>query len=258
MILSHRHRFLFVHCRKCAGSSCTVYLNRFLGPEDLQVGAWMETRRAGGRYNRRFWRESISPEGLREIAGLVGSKLCRGNLPKLPSILHAAQKRMYQRRLGDSPAHPTAKTLKQWAPREWETYFTFCFVRNPFSRLVSDYRWRTRSRQRDVSFSEFLARLADPDRPDPEGVVPRAVGNWPMYTLNDRIAVDFVGKVESLFDGMSTACERIGIPFDAADFPHAKSRQTDDTGYRTFYTDADVELASSLCRHEIESFDYQF
>ncbi|MBC7144148.1 MAG: hypothetical protein H5U24_01950 [Thioclava marina] len=47
MILSHAHRFIFLHNRKTAGSSISVALARYLGPEDLQLSAIVETLREG-------------------------------------------------------------------------------------------------------------------------------------------------------------------------------------------------------------------
>ena len=38
MILSRKHRFIFLHNRKKAGSSVTVSLSRYLGPWDTQIG----------------------------------------------------------------------------------------------------------------------------------------------------------------------------------------------------------------------------
>jgi hypothetical protein len=37
MIISHAHKFIFLHARKCAGSSVTAYLNPLLGPDDIQI-----------------------------------------------------------------------------------------------------------------------------------------------------------------------------------------------------------------------------
>jgi hypothetical protein len=39
MIISHKHRFIFVHCCKTAGSSVACSLSRYLGPNDLQFSA---------------------------------------------------------------------------------------------------------------------------------------------------------------------------------------------------------------------------
>ena len=54
MIISHKHKFIFMHSRKCAGSSMEVMLNKHLGPNDIQIGSWPETILAGGSMNNRL------------------------------------------------------------------------------------------------------------------------------------------------------------------------------------------------------------
>ena len=38
MIISYRHKFIFMHSRKTAGSSVTALLSHHLGPQDIQLG----------------------------------------------------------------------------------------------------------------------------------------------------------------------------------------------------------------------------
>ncbi len=47
MIISHRHRFIFLHCRKAAGSSIAQALAPYLGEDDLHLGTWPEALEAG-------------------------------------------------------------------------------------------------------------------------------------------------------------------------------------------------------------------
>ena len=39
MILSHRHRFIYIKLRKVAGSSTEAWLGSILGPEDVKIGS---------------------------------------------------------------------------------------------------------------------------------------------------------------------------------------------------------------------------
>ena len=38
MIISHKHKFIFIHIQKCAGTSITYALNKYLGEEDIVLG----------------------------------------------------------------------------------------------------------------------------------------------------------------------------------------------------------------------------
>ena len=53
MIISHKHKFIFLHSRKCAGSSMEVALNKYLGPNDIQIGSWTETLCGDGKMNKK-------------------------------------------------------------------------------------------------------------------------------------------------------------------------------------------------------------
>jgi len=252
MIISYRHRFIFVHCRKVAGSALTAYLNRFLGPADLQVGSWQNALANGGSLNRRFIRDLISPKCLTSLAlRTVRKRRING------SMLNNAHKQIYRRALGSDPAHPRATELRSFDPVAWEQHFKFCFVRNPYERVVSDYIWRVQSRGVDVSFRSYLERVADRSKPDPEQVVPRDPDNWPLYTIDGKIAVDFVGRYETLEVDFGEVCERLGLPFRRADLPVAK-RKVSDYKYRDWYGSVEKQLVAKIFFSEIEAFEYAY
>jgi hypothetical protein len=255
MIISHKHKFIFIHCRKVAGSSIASYLSRHLGPEDLMVGCWDDAIRWGSRFNRRLINEMISVEGVRLLVPqLLKSALRRK--PPIAGTVNQVYRTMYARRIG-MPL--VASTLKEWAPSEWDDYFKFCFVRNSYPRAVSDWKWRTRGLDAArIPFLEFLTRVADPSAPDPERVVPSPRSNWPFYTISDEIAVDYVGRMETLECSMKHVCDVIGIPYSGQDFPHAKKVANVGNDYRKFYSDLEVELAYSAYKKEIDHFGFLF
>jgi hypothetical protein len=43
MIISHKHKFIFMHNQKTAGSSIVAAINPYLGPKDIHYGAWQDT-----------------------------------------------------------------------------------------------------------------------------------------------------------------------------------------------------------------------
>jgi hypothetical protein len=231
----------------------TAYMNRYLGPHDLQIGAWDESLRCGGYFNQRLFRDLLSRKALISLARSSGTWLCDSSVG-LTTIVNWAQKSVYEERLSSEPAHATALEVRQGFAKEWDGFFKFCFVRNPYERAVSDYRWRTRN-VTGVSFLEFLRRMENPERPDPERVVPVPASNWSIYTIDDRLAVDFAGRYERLIADFASVCERVAISFQAERFPTA--RQSGLSDYRDYYGAEEGRLVRSLFGNEIEFFGYR-
>ena len=255
MLISHRHRFIFIHNRKAAGSSITAYLNRFMGPEDIQIGVWRDVIRHGGCYNRRILREVFSHDGLRAV-GYYTRKL---RLPHFSRFVERVQEYEYQPLLKTTNiAHPPAAAVRDAFPYEWTNYLKFCVVRNPFDKVVSDYEWMTRKLPPNrVTFTEFLERLADPGRPDPEGVVPQPRTNWPLYTINDEVVADFVCRFENLATDMKEVSSMAGIQDGDGDIPQAKTGSRS-APYRSYFGERERSLVQQLSNLELSLFEYQF
>jgi hypothetical protein len=257
MIVSHRHRFAFLHCRKAAGTSITIYLTRFLGPLDLHVGGSDGNRETGQPRNLRHHLDAIRYRfGRPFMAELVRAAAGRRR-PDLDPIHRAVHRASF----GPQPGHASSADLRRVLGPRFDAYFTFCFVRNPFDRVFSDYVWRLRRRgidRSEITFLEFLLRYSDPGRPDPEGLIPSVTDNWPIYTVDDRIDVDFVGRYETLHTDMATVCERIGLPYDPAAFPHTKKAPDHGRDYRRHYGEMERAIVTRLCGRELETFGYAF
>jgi hypothetical protein len=255
MIISHRHRFIFLHCRKAAGSSIAAALAPHLGPDDLHLGTWPEAWSAGVAPNRRAWRDLRHPvAGFSYVWRLMRAPGRLGDPAHRVAALNGAQRLAYRKSLGHSPEHAYAARVRDFDPAAWRDYFKFAFVRNPFDRAVSDYCWRTRKTGRhDLAFGEFLDRMA---RADFSGrVVPRHFDNWPIYTIDDRIAVDFVGRFERLDDDLARVFERIGLPSSA--LPHEKA-SADRPPAADWYGPGERNRIERMFGRELATFGYRF
>ena len=186
MIVSYRHRFIFCHSRKAAGSSIKIALAPHLGPFDILVGGWSDAIAAGHRPNVRLYWDLASPRGVEALARwkLSGSRMA----------LNVAHKRRYRQSLGPSPEHASASKLKSFVGEDvWARHFKFCFVRNPFAKAVSDWRWRVRVTGHQIPFEEFIGDIVE----GRESVVaPVQPDNWPFYTIDNKPAVDYIGRFE--------------------------------------------------------------
>lgn len=112
MILSHAHRFIFLHNRKTAGSSISVALARCLGPDDLQLSAIVETLREGIPLSARVLREANQQmRGTLPLFRLLGTKQYGRAVTR--AIDHA-----YRPKLGRKPPHSPAATIAYVFPEE--------------------------------------------------------------------------------------------------------------------------------------------
>ncbi|MDX1625008.1 MAG: sulfotransferase family 2 domain-containing protein [Wenzhouxiangellaceae bacterium] len=255
MIISHRHRFVFQHCRKAAGSSIAAALAPHLGPDDLHLGTWPEAWRAGVAPNRRARRDLLHPLAAGSFAWRWLRRPARwARREHIVDALNGAQRLRYRRQLGFSPEHAHAADVRRFDRGAWDGYFKFCFVRNPYARAVSDYRWRMGKTGRDdLDFGGFLDAMTRRDFSHP--AIPRHWDNWPIYAIDDDVAVDFVGRFEHLAEDLERAFERIGLP--APDLPHAKASGPS-TDWRDWYGRRERALVERLFGRELDEFGYGF
>jgi hypothetical protein len=155
---------------------------------------------------------------------------------------------------------------------EFDGLFRFSFVRNPFERIVSEYRYRNYFHHR--SFGDFvLNKLPAPGWDDKYRHV------MPQYDMlhdpDGRLMVDFVGRFETLQQDFDKVCHWVGL--DDSKLPHRnpsnkKSRnlkrkvrnvlffngENDKRHYSEFYDAKTLAAVERLYEKDIEAFGYRF
>lgn len=253
MIISHKYKYIFIHCRKTAGSSISFMLSKSLGPWDIQLGAISETLEAGQPIPLRMWGAAVFNSGLH----LPRRVLFRRGL-SAHDLIAQVVKRAYHNQLGNKPQHANADTISAAFPKEWKSYTKFCVVRNPFSQVVSHYNWRMRKFEGRPSFLEYLKALEMGD--DLGGAVPVGThNNWLQYSINDRVAVDHVIRFENLHYDLEQVLAPLGVSFDGV-FPRLKDLKSPSKNdpIMDYYTQESRDIVSNLYRNEIETFGYEF
>jgi hypothetical protein len=91
----------------------------------------------------------------------------------------------------------------------FDAYFKFSFVRNPWSRVVSIYKYLWQLNRHDLDFKPFVfSCLEDLLSSGDLHVLPQT-----DYVYSQgRLAVDFIGKFEQLQEDFNRICQSIGIP----------------------------------------------
>ena len=172
-----------------------------------------------------------------------------------PEALNIAAKMHFERRLGVNSPHPTAESASHYLGDAWSDYKKFCFVRNPYERVASDYNWWRRMSNQSFSFSEYLMALRERD--DSEKIVhPGAVSNWEMMTIGDDFQIDIVGRYESLEADFATTTAKLGLP--ALKLGTAEKATVSGRDYGSLYSETEKKSVAEMFRHEIDRFSYDF
>jgi hypothetical protein len=253
MIVSHKHRFIFVHCRKTAGSSVVSSLSRFLGPDDLQFSAITDGIKLKIYPPRRVVKEALRQMSASDyLSVMIGRK-------SFWSLVSKSMKAKYSAALGVSPAHAPASAVAAAFPDEWRGYFKFCIVRNPWDKTLSDYFWRTKRLADKPSFDAYVDSLEGEPLPR---ITPLNHQNWDMYTINDQVAMDHVVRFEDLDAGLAEALKKTSVEWDGW-MPHMKKgadqgKKKVRRDYQEHYSEHAVQVVGSLYAKEINHFEYTF
>lgn len=150
--------------------------------------------------------------------------------------------------------HITARQIKRVLPDvQWREYYKFAFVRNPYDRFVSvcaflnrenvayrgnELAWMKAAMQRQ----QFLERVL---------VRPQ----WQqLCDENGDLAIDEIGRYETLQQSMTTIVQHLGLP--EVGLKHRNASQHE--GWRNYY-DAELKgLVSDFYQRDLEIFDYNF
>lgn len=250
MILSYRHRLIFIHCRKCAGSSIAVSLSRYLGPEDIQLSALTETLAEGIAPPERTMREArAAARGTLPAYRLGGPRAWRRAVSRFAN-------RPYRTALGPKPQHPPFARLEAAFPEEVATFRKIAVTRNPWDKTVSDYFWRIKGVRSPPDFNAYVRALRDGN--ELGGIVPLGIhDNWPMFTRNGEIAADAVVRFDDLSEGLARALAPTGIGWDGW-LPRSKSGTRRAAGHRELYDEETRGIVATLYAPEIEAFGYRF
>jgi hypothetical protein len=193
-MISHKHRYIFVHIPKCGGTSIEKLLLKIDG---------------------------ISlPEGDRPLKYLAKST---GD----------------EYLLGRGRQH---FTIRQYPEND---YFRFAFVRNPWSRMVSEYAWRKRIyNYPDNAFRQFIL--------DPP-LSKSANHLWPQSRFLDD-EMDFIGRFENLQGDFDLVMKVLGLPRQQL----THENPTRHRPYSEYYDQETAAVIAERYRDDIDRFGYDF
>ena len=185
---------------------------------------------------RQALREHMGPDDWEQV-GLFVSKAFP--VPELAAVRHG---------------HLTLRQVRPFLQaQDFDGFYKFGFVRNPFDRFVS--------------FCSFMTRKGGSFDRNPRAVMHHFLFVAPptgrihyqpqhIFFEDDtgRIIADQIGRVEEMQMSYDEACRRIGIPSRPLDKVN-ESRRAD---YRDYYTPELKDAVARLYARDLELFGYDF
>jgi chondroitin 4-sulfotransferase 11 len=149
---------------------------------------------------------------------------------------------------------------------EWDEYFKFAFVRNPWDRLVSWYTMVTSFPRagnelwhyvhaNSSTFEEFIYNCTD-EVEIKEGVHYSFAYNQLDYVTDEQgnLLVDFIGRLENFDKDVQEVFRRIGYELETV--PH--KNRSGHRHYSTFYTPETELIVRERFERDIQYFGYEF
>jgi hypothetical protein len=199
MLISYRHKFIFIHNPKVAGLSIKRALEKYA----LNSPSTMP------------WLNKIS-----EYSSL--SRRARALRPKI-------------------------------GEKDWNRFFKFGFVRNPWDREVSLYHYIKNKKKHHLSslyrelgsFDAYVRWIVSQKRQSQREM---------FYGREGEKLVDFIGKFENLEDDLRIVCRNLNID---AQLPHVNLSKRK-ANYREYYSPETRKIIEEHCQDDIIQFGYEF
>lgn len=158
---------------------------------------------------------------------------------------------------------PLADYAGVFSPHEFNTYFKFTIVRNPWDRLLSafvflkkggfnqeDARWSSKHLSSYSDFNTFVKGWVNRKSVwTKQHFYPQSY----FVELNGKINVDYVGRFENINEDFAVVARRLGIE---GELDHLNG--TGKKNYRDYYDKESGEIVADVYRDDIALFDYRF
>ena len=208
-MISDKHKYIFLHVTKCGGTSIEQAL--------LQN----ETELDDAHFKDIFWADNLNVKIKEQF--LIG---------KTQDDTFA-------------PQHYTPARYRKQHSYEFNNYYKFTFVRNPWDKAVSEWRYFYNNLpEYQISCPTFKDSLNKP--------YPWREHN--IYQLVYTPHCNYVGRFETLQQDFDIICGEIGIPRQK--LPHAN--KTTHKHYTEYYDEETKQIVAERYARDIELFGYEF
>lgn len=228
MIISHKHKFIFIKTQKTAGSSIKLALAKFCDNKDIISSMGDEDNY------------------LKKKLGYRGAQ--NNYLPYKAYWKRDWFNYLYNGFRYNFTDHMSAKEIKLRFKNEWKDYYTFCFERNPFDKFISWYYWDGGDK-RHGNMTQFIQ----------SGAASKIKG-FELYTDNSEMIIDKVYKYEELNESLLDIQNVLNLP-NMLKLPEQKLKgnvRKEQAHYKDILTDFEVDWIRKVFAREMVYFNYSF
>lgn len=143
---------------------------------------------------------------------------------------------------------PASELITRLPQKTWDEFFTFCFDRNPWDKVIAHYFQLNRN-GRYKSLSEYLES-----------------GRWEvlhghkMYCIGSKPVVDAVFKYEEMEESLAEISEQLGLkyPLKLHEYRAKSEFRKDRRHYREFLTESQAAHIADIFARDIELMGYSY
>lgn len=229
MIISFEHRFIFLKSRKTAGTSIEIALSGICGDEDVIC--------------------PISTRDEQARKKIIGRTRQNYSIPfKNYSTKEKITLLLLGKRLEFYNHIPASELSKRISPHIWDGFFTFCFDRNPWDKVISHY-FHLNRKGRFNDISEYL-----------DTNLWEILHCHKMYCEDGKPIVDKIYKYEEMGKSLEDISERMRFPtpLKLTDYKAKSEFRIDKRHYREILTQVQAEIIAERFAKDIELMGYSY
>lgn len=228
MIISHKHKFIFIKTEKTAGTSFEIALSKICGEQDIIT--------------------PISPKD-EEVRQKLGYRGPQNYLFPFKNYTRRNWFDLFRtRRWQGFFNHISALEIKRHVPLEvWKTYYRFCFERNPYDKVVSLFFWTGKNKYKSIL---ELIRSGEAGK----------IKGFDLYSSHSLPLVDKVYKYEEMDTALADISAKLNLetPLTMPEYKAKSDTRVDKRHYREILTPEEADWIAKIFAREIKFFGYEF
>lgn len=231
MIISHKHKFIFIKPQKTGGTSVELMLSRVCGDNDIITPLGFDPDP-----NVRERNKAKPPQNYYRKRPLKHWQL--------NEIYYYFFKNIKANSNYWEHLHPDL--IKQYVGDEiWYSYKKIAIVRNPWDHAVSHYLWQKKNGYKGggLDFETYLDTAY--------------VSLFPFYYINGEFVIDDMLRFENLKEDSENLLKKLNIS-QQLELPLTKNNVRQKKSYNDFYTEETINKIIKKNQTIINQFNYSF